>query len=308
MKRLLSACIPKRSTSPSSSRSPKPSALTPNGNGTATDPYARDPRKPKPASSTKLSPPARPLHIFLPLYIYPLPGAWDPLYSALSAHPDTTFSIIVNPGSGPGEGRYPDSNYTECVSRLHEYPNAHILGYVSTQYAKRDQALVEEDIRKYADWASWEAEGSSGSIAVDGIFFDEAPSQHNDETSAYMSSISTYAKSTLPPDHSHVTFNPGVICDAKFFEMADEVVVCEDGYAMFGMDILRFVEAELKGKSSVVVHGFNGSGEEMGDMVRGLAEEGFKGVYITTEGGYTGWGALWEVLGTSVARTGGGRG
>jgi hypothetical protein len=194
----------------------------------------------------------------------------------------------VNPGSGPGHGHYPNFNYTSCVTKLHEEPNAHLLSNISTQYTKWEQKLVEGDIAKYADWATWEG----GDIHMDGMFFDGAPSQFNEMTEIYMREISACDKKTLPDGRDHVTLNPGVICDLKVFEMADEVVVREDGYAMFGRDILRFIDAALKGKASVVVYGFNRTGEELGEMVQGLASEGFWGVYITTEGGYTGWGTL----------------
>jgi hypothetical protein len=302
MKRFFKALTRARSStpSPSSSSSRKSSAPL--------DPYTYDPRKPNPHVST--TPPKSATHpaahILLPLYIYPLPSAWDPLYTALANHPSTTFSIIVNPGSGPGEGRYPDANYLQCVNRLRNYPNAHLLGYVSTQYAKRDQKLVEKDIAKYADWANHTFEGGAGKedIHMDGIFFDEAPSAWNGETEKYMREISECVKSSLPASGNYVVFNPGVICDPKFFDLADEVVISENGYAMFGMDILRFVDEKVRDKATVVVHGFSETGRVLREIVEGLCNEGFGGIYITTEPGYTGWGILWEVFAEVVANGG----
>src|SRR6266536_194297 len=106
MKRLRKV-FSRRSDSPSPSRTP-------------TDPYTHDPRKPRPATTPPKQPtPLKPAHILLPLYIYPEPSAWDPLYASLAAYPNTTFSIIVNPGSGPGASQYPDSNYISCITKLH---------------------------------------------------------------------------------------------------------------------------------------------------------------------------------------------
>ena len=43
--------------------------------------------------------------ILLPLYLYPLTGAWDSVYNAASTYPSVNFYLIVDPDSGPGAGR-----------------------------------------------------------------------------------------------------------------------------------------------------------------------------------------------------------
>ena len=67
--------------------------------------------------------------ILLPLYIYPLPGAWDPLFNAAKANPTVTFQAVINPYSGPN-GPCPDASYINATSYLNTIPNIKTLAYV----------------------------------------------------------------------------------------------------------------------------------------------------------------------------------
>ena len=40
--------------------------------------------------------------VLLPLYVYPSPGVWNPVFDAITAHPNVLFYVVVNPDSGPG--------------------------------------------------------------------------------------------------------------------------------------------------------------------------------------------------------------
>ena len=59
----------------------------------------------------------------------------------------------------------PDENFQKYLPNLLQYPNAKVIGYISTQYGDRDESAVQTDISTYANWGS--------SYAVHGIFFDE---------------------------------------------------------------------------------------------------------------------------------------
>ena len=69
------------------------------------------------------------------------------------------IEVILNPASGPG--KKPDPAYVKVASDLRK-ARGKILGYVSTNYAKRDIAAIEQDVRAYASF-----------YEVDGIFLDE---------------------------------------------------------------------------------------------------------------------------------------
>merc|ERR1711977_487590 len=83
--------------------------------------------------------------VLLPLYIYPLPKAWDPLYTAIESHPTLDFTIIINPNSGPGKTGLPDEDYSREIARLSKYPNVYMVGYVRVNWCKRDLEKVFMD-------------------------------------------------------------------------------------------------------------------------------------------------------------------
>lgn len=109
--------------------------------------------------------------ILVPLYVYPTPNAWDPLYTAIRNNPTAAFTVIINPNSGPGAGTAPDSDYSAAIKTLRASAGANqileLVGYVPTGYGKRSVAAVKADVKKYAGWPA--------SVAMDGIFLDEAP-------------------------------------------------------------------------------------------------------------------------------------
>lgn len=96
--------------------------------------------------------------ILLPLYIYPAPGAWDPLYSAADAYPELEFWVVVNPANGPGAGALPDANYVDALVRLTALHNVKVIGYVHCSYGKR---LAEEIVADVEAYGRWEGEMSA---------------------------------------------------------------------------------------------------------------------------------------------------
>lgn len=90
--------------------------------------------------------------VLVPLYIYPFPTAWEPLYVAVDSHPELDFLVVVNPNSGPGPDILPDANYIEALARLTAAPNVKVIGYVHCSYGKRllDELVVE--VSAYRGW------------------------------------------------------------------------------------------------------------------------------------------------------------
>ncbi|KAI7653369.1 hypothetical protein KC318_g14296, partial [Hortaea werneckii] len=66
--------------------------------------------------------------ILVPLYMFPFPGAWDPLLQAAQKHPEINFQAIINPDSGPGQGTCPGPEHTTALANLIAYPNIQTLG------------------------------------------------------------------------------------------------------------------------------------------------------------------------------------
>lgn len=94
------------------------------------------------------------------------------------------FTVIVNPGDGPGPNDVPDANYIAAIARLHRFPNVRTLGYVPTDYAKTSIDTVLKNVNTYANWSK-----NSSNLAVDGIFFDEAPHAYSSDAASYLQQI-----------------------------------------------------------------------------------------------------------------------
>jgi hypothetical protein len=105
---------------------------------------------------------------------------------SISAHPNVNFTVVINPGSGPGPDSLPDANYTREIPKLAAHDNVRLLGYVHTTYATRNISLVRKDIETYA---AWPTVSSNPDLAVRGIFFDETPQQYSAHSLVYLQNL-----------------------------------------------------------------------------------------------------------------------
>ncbi|SJX66452.1 related to Spherulin 4 precursor [Sporisorium reilianum f. sp. reilianum] len=174
--------------------------------------------------------------ILVPLYIYPLPNAWDPLYTAIRANPTAAFTVIVNPNSGPGSGSAPDADYADAIRTLRGTAGAgqvlELVGYVPTGYAKRAATKVKADVATYANWPA--------AVRPDGVFFDETSTQ-----SRYLAKYANYtdfvkgikwsSRAATSARTGITVLNPGTWPqDARFWSTsADHIVVYEDKLSNF---------------------------------------------------------------------------
>jgi hypothetical protein len=132
--------------------------------------------------------------VLFPLYIYPDPCAWNPLYDAISSNPNLQFVVIVNPNSGPGAPPWwPNADYVREIPKLNSYANVQTVGYIRTTYCKRPIEEVLADIGTYARW--YQEEGVRG-LGVSGIFFDETTNMYSEEIKEYLDAISLHVKET----------------------------------------------------------------------------------------------------------------
>ncbi|PSN60636.1 hypothetical protein BS50DRAFT_604619 [Corynespora cassiicola Philippines] len=178
------------------------------------------------------------MSILLPLYIYPWPGVWDPLYWAAGNNTNLNITVVVNPCSGPCLTGLPEAPYRTEIPKLKTYPNIRTLGYVATNWANKPIADLLSEIRRYAEWA---AIMNDPSMAVDGIFFDETPGPYQWQSHDYLKVATDEVKGSQGLGQRLVVHNPGVLPDHtwNYLDLADITVIFEDTYAAL-LDAQRF--------------------------------------------------------------------
>jgi hypothetical protein len=183
------------------------------------------------------------------------------------------FTVVINPGSGPGPNALPDANYTREIPKLGSFENVRLLGYVATTYAKRNISLVRRDIETYA---AWPTNSSNPALAVRGIFFDETPQQYDEDALAYLQELTDVVKNTpgLGPDH-YVVHNPGAIPDSRYLSTADSTVVFEATYDTFqerhGANLFEAIPESNRSQLCAVIHSVPETVE--GSALRGLVKQ-----------------------------------
>ncbi|RMZ78641.1 hypothetical protein DV738_g3717, partial [Chaetothyriales sp. CBS 135597] len=182
---------------------------------------------------------ARRMHkttVVVPLYLYPLPGAWDPLYEGISSHPHISFIIILNPHNGPGlDSDLPDASYSIEIPKLNAFPNVTTVGYIRIDYCKRPFESVKEDIAKYGHWSTVEG------LGVHGIFFDETPNLHDPDVVKYLAGMNELVKCEQGILGDRIVIhNPGTIPDPDLASGLEDhqappdlVAVVEDSFANY---------------------------------------------------------------------------
>lgn len=155
--------------------------------------------------------------ILVPMYVYPenihTNVHFNRLIEIKRRYETVPIWVIVNPASGPGLAV--DANYTKAIDRL-QGAGCVVLGYVSTEYGKRDAGLVKNDIDH---WKTMYPK-------TQGIFFDEMNYQDDDSWVNHQVRLNQYAKQQgFWPTVS----NPGADTPGKYFaaEAADVIVIHE---------------------------------------------------------------------------------
>ncbi|TVY49352.1 Spherulin [Lachnellula occidentalis] len=185
--------------------------------------------------------------VLVPLYVYPSPGAWDPLLIAhatntlhhdfkltttrITNHPRLNFTVVVNPASGPGLEPTPDSNYTREIPKLNQHANVRTVGYVSTSYTNRNISLALRDIETYSAWSE---NSTIAGLGLQGIFLDETPSQYQATSAKFLDTLadSITSQTGLGTDPL-IIHNPGTIPDPRYMRSANLTVVFEGAYSTY---------------------------------------------------------------------------
>ncbi len=160
------------------------------------------------------------MRIWIPAYFYPFgPGLreWNRLIAAAKNAP---IVAIVNPASGPGD--HVDTNFAAVLPRAKK-SGVTLVGYVSTQYARkpldRVKREIEDFLRFYPD--------------ITGFHFDEQ-SPHAHDVPYYID-LYKYVHQRIPG--SLVVTNPGSLCAVEYAAAPASDVIClferEKGFAEF---------------------------------------------------------------------------
>jgi hypothetical protein len=225
----------------------------------------------------------------LPLYISPIPSAWDPLYTTLAANPELKFQLVVNPANGPGAaGTYPDSDYLANIPLLRTYPNTIPLCYVDTAYTTRPITDVLTDIETCQSWTTYTA----ADIHMSGIFFDDVVSAYSADAFAYMSNITSYARTILGPGNDTIVFNPGTVVSAQWYSIPDYIVAFEAPYVDYSPEVITSIAPAQIPQSLFILYSYTGNAADQQTLAESIIEAGINSLFITTVDGYTAWSAL----------------
>jgi len=234
------------------------------------------------------------LAVDIPLYSWPIDGAWDEVYRALSDNPTTQFNVIINPSSGPGTYP-PNSDYTGGVAKLNSYSNAHVYGYLRCGFTDRSISDISDDAQNYAQWQSHKNED----IHLDGVFVDEAPDSL--DKLSYMKDVHDTIHSAFP-NGIKIWTNPGATIPHEFYDYADTVTAFETGYNWWVDESREAIPWDLHHKSSVMIMRYEGDANDGGPekQARILMERGFKSGFLWGQEGYQEFSRVWGKFADSI--------
>ena len=142
---------------------------------------------------------------------YFLPG---PLWETAIGSASSVSYLVMNPGTGPGLAR--DEAYAATVRKA-QATGISVLGYVDTDYGRREPALVRQDVAAFDEW-----------YGVDGIFLDQVSS--GADGLGYYASLAEFIRTTPGP---LVALNPGTFPVEGYAALADVLVTFEGSYASY---------------------------------------------------------------------------
>ena len=153
--------------------------------------------------------PAAPLDLAVPAYVHPLedPAAWE----RLTHLGGLLRFVVVNVHDGPGARD--DDSYHAVVRALHG-AGVRTVGYVDTDYGRRDPAAVLRDVRAWRD-----------RYRVGGIFFDQVATG--------LDQLDDYAQLALAARAAgadYLVLNPGALPHPGYVDIANVTVTFEGSW------------------------------------------------------------------------------
>lgn len=158
------------------------------------------------------------IKILIPLYSYPTWYNQDTYFwpEVVKAAKKVPITAVINPNNGPGGGP-PNQDYTKGLNELSQENNISILGYVATNYGKRDIQQVKTDIDFYNNYYN-----------LQGVFLDEAAS--GADKLDYYQEIHNYIKAQ--PNLDTVVLNQGTHPDEGYLtKPAADIAIIFENYS-----------------------------------------------------------------------------
>lgn len=142
---------------------------------------------------------------------YDGPGSeWD---TAVAAEPAVRY-LVLNPDSGPG--RVPQPLHVDRARRA-AAAGICVLGYVHTNWGKRDEAAVRRDIARFGDW-----------YGVTSTFFDEAATAP--DLVGWYGDLTAHVHAS---PGSVAALNHGTLPAEQYAEVGDVLVVFEGPWSAY---------------------------------------------------------------------------
>ncbi|MEM6290685.1 MAG: spherulation-specific family 4 protein [Myxococcota bacterium] len=211
-------------------------------------------------ASTASAPPRHCLSIAAPSYFYPGEG-WNAL---LDAAPQVQLAVI-NPSSGVGHDR--DLNYAR-VTHEATTRGLTVLGYVHTDYGRRDLDVVMAEVERYVAW-----------YGVRGIFVDEAATSL--DALAYYEELSA----RIEAYGLSVVLNPGAVPDQAYAAIADVLITFEGSAEAYRTrDVPGWMREYAPSRFWHVVHGVS-SEDTMNTVVALAGEREAQHLWVASESG-----------------------
>jgi Spherulation-specific family 4 len=223
------------------------------------------------------------LNILIPLYIYPNwydrdKYIWKQVVVAAKKVPITA---IVNPNNGPN-GAPPNLDYQQGIKDLRQ-AGVRIVGYVHSNYGKRNLKLVKADIDLYIKHFN-----------IDGIFVDETASSK--DKLDYYRKIYQHIKSQ---DKSlEVIINPGTDLDESYLKkpVADVAVIFENDLQVWGKYQPPVYQKNYSASHFAALVHTAANSKVMKGILDRAANSNFGYIYITNDSTNTANNNPWDSL------------
>lgn len=228
--------------------------------------------------------------IIVPLYIYPEPSAWNPLFALLNDFPNQPITLIINPNSGPFHPNLP-KRYFPAIRQLRQFRQVTLLGYIASKWLAKSADEVVKEIQAYAAW--------DADVGMDGIFFDESTYSADGIPTYTQYSECVHAQKWPHHENGLVVLNPGCIPHAGYYAISDIIVVLENSYPESVSLKQRLLEHSRlpdphtgrsnASKMAAMVHSCD-SEEEAQEIIRFAKDSKWQGFFVTATDGYTSFG------------------
>lgn len=146
-----------------------------------------------------------------------------------------------------------------------------------TTYTTQDISVVKANVSTYAGWKDY----SGSSIAVDGIFFDEAPYIDDPSNTTYMTSVASYARDQ---GLDYIVFNPGELTTVQaYYDAADLIVNEEIAYSSYSeSSTVDTIPTEYRDQSAIIMHD-TPSSADISSLVNTVVSAGIAAFYATED-------------------------